>query len=56
MNRAMKLTNTTERQLILIYCILSSKGSWLTGEEMKMALGSGRSKEAGKENMLCIVL
>lgn len=52
----MKLSNTTERQYILINPISSSNGSWLTGEEMKMALGRDTSKEAGNKNMLCIVL
>lgn len=40
---------------MLMCRILVSNGSWLTGEETKMALGSNRSKEAEKENMLNIV-
>jgi hypothetical protein len=37
-----------------MYHILASNGSWLTEKEMKVALGSVRSKEAKKENMLYV--
>jgi len=38
-----------------MYPILASDGSWLTEKEMKVTLGSVRSKGAEKENMLYVV-
>lgn len=39
-----------------MYYILVSNGSWFIEKEMKVVLGSVRSKEVKKENMLYVVL